>query len=120
MYPLNLNLRGRPVLVAGGGRVAERKILGLLEAGADRLRVVSPELAPKLAELAAAGRIEWLARPFAPEDAAGCLLVQEAGGLCTRLDGSPLPFDGGKSTVLAGGPWAWADFRALPTAGAAG
>ena len=75
MYPLNLSLRGRPVLVAGGGRVAERKILGLLEAGADRLRVVSPELTPKLAELAASGRIEWLARPFAPEDAAGCLLV---------------------------------------------
>ena len=75
MYPLNLNLRDRPVLVAGGGRVAERKVSGLLDAGADRLRVVSPELTPKLADLAAAGRIEWLARPFAPEDAAGCLLV---------------------------------------------
>lgn len=43
--------------------------------------------------------------------AAGCLIVQEAGGVCTQLDGSPLPFDGSKPTVLAGGPQAWADFR---------
>ena len=75
MYPVSLDLSGRLCLVAGGGRVAERKVLGLLEAGANRLRVVAPELTAKLAELAAAGRIEWQARPFAPEDAAGCLLV---------------------------------------------
>ena len=43
--------------------------------------------------------------------AAGYLLVTEAGGLCTREDGSPLPFDGSKTSVLAGGPQAWADFR---------
>ena len=45
--------------------------------------------------------------------AAGFLIVQEAGGFCTQLDGSPLPFDGGKPAVLAGGPQAWADFRAM-------
>ena len=45
--------------------------------------------------------------------AAGCLIVREAGGVCTRLDGSPLPFDSGKPAVLAGGPQAWEDFRAL-------
>ena len=45
--------------------------------------------------------------------AAGCLLVQEAGGVCTQLDGSPLLFDSGKPSVLAGGPQAWADFREL-------
>ena len=45
--------------------------------------------------------------------AAGWLIVKEAGGVCTRLDGSPLPFDGSKPTVLAGGAQAWADFRAL-------
>ena len=44
--------------------------------------------------------------------AAGALIVQEAGGVCTQLDGSPLPFDGSKPSVLAGGPQAWADFRA--------
>ena len=45
--------------------------------------------------------------------AAGLLLVQEAGGVCTRLDGSPLPLDGSKPSVLAGGRQAYADFRKL-------
>ena len=75
MYPLNLNLKGHPVLVVGGGRVAERKVLGLLEAGADAVRVISPELTPTLQELAQAGRLRWQARPFRPEDAEGVLLV---------------------------------------------
>lgn len=44
--------------------------------------------------------------------AAGALIVEEAGGRCSRVDGSPLPFDGSKTSVLAGGPRAWADFRA--------
>ena len=45
--------------------------------------------------------------------AAGALLVQEAGGICTQLDGAPLPFDASKPTVCAGGPAAYADFRRL-------
>ena len=34
-YPIMLDLAGVPVLVVGGGRVAQRKIEGLLKAGAD-------------------------------------------------------------------------------------
>lgn len=34
--------------------------------------------------------------------AAGALLVREAGGVVTRMDGSALPFDGGKPSILAG------------------
>ena len=34
-YPIILDLAGVPVLVVGGGRVAQRKIEGLLKAGAD-------------------------------------------------------------------------------------
>ena len=45
--------------------------------------------------------------------AAGALLVEEAGGLCTRPDGSPLPYDSSRPAILAGGPAAWADLRAL-------
>lgn len=41
--------------------------------------------------------------------AAGALLVEEAGGRCSRLDGSPLPYDGGKTSILAGGKRAWAE-----------
>ena len=40
-YPIVLELRDRPVLVVGGGSVAERKVDGLLQAGA-RPTLVSP------------------------------------------------------------------------------
>ncbi len=45
--------------------------------------------------------------------AAGALLVEEAGGLCTRLDGTALPYDGSRPSVFAGGPAAYADFQQL-------
>ena len=35
LYPVNLRLRGRSVLVVGGGPVALSKVEGLLEGGAD-------------------------------------------------------------------------------------
>lgn len=45
--------------------------------------------------------------------AAGLLLVQEAGGRCCCLDGSPIPLDGSKISVLAGGEQAVKDFLAM-------
>lgn len=45
--------------------------------------------------------------------AAGMLIVSEAGGICTAMDGAPLPLDGRRSGVLAGGPRAYEDFRRL-------
>jgi precorrin-2 dehydrogenase/sirohydrochlorin ferrochelatase len=44
-YPVFLDLRDRPVVVAGAGKVALRKVRGLLEAGA-RITVVAPECLP--------------------------------------------------------------------------
>ena len=46
-YPAFLNLRGKKVVVVGGGRVAERKILALLGTGAD-ITVVSPDITKRL------------------------------------------------------------------------
>ena len=42
--------------------------------------------------------------------AAGSLIVEEAGGICSDINGDPLPLDGRKSSVLAGGRQAYADF----------
>ena len=36
--------------------------------------------------------------------AAGALIVSEAGGMVTKIDGSPVAWDGGKSSVLAASP----------------
>ncbi|MDE8807954.1 siroheme synthase CysG [Aeromonas hydrophila] len=75
--PIFCRLDNKPVLLVGGGEVAERKARLLLDAGA-RLTVVAPELDPELAELAANGSIEWLAGEFAPQQLTGKWLVVAA------------------------------------------
>lgn len=74
MYPVSLNISGQLCVVIGGGTVAERKTLALLEAEA-RVRVVSPQLTDVLQQLAALGRLEWRAHCFQRADLAAALLV---------------------------------------------
>ena len=74
MYPVCLEISDKLCVVVGGGSVAERKILGLLKAGA-QVRVISPQLTRTLAGLADEGRIEWLERGYAQGDLAGALLI---------------------------------------------
>jgi siroheme synthase-like protein len=73
-YPLFVELDGRACVVLGGGVVAERKVAGLLAAGAV-VTVVSPALTPGLVALARAGRIAHLARGYAAGDLAGAALA---------------------------------------------
>ncbi|HDZ8964658.1 TPA: uroporphyrinogen-III C-methyltransferase [Aeromonas dhakensis] len=75
--PIFCRLDNKPVLLVGGGEVAQRKTRLLLDAGA-QLTVVAPELDPELAELAANDSIEWLAGEFAPQQLAGKWLVVAA------------------------------------------
>ena len=74
MYPVCLEISDKLCVVVGGGSVAERKILGLLTAGA-QVRVISPQLTGTLAQLADDGRIEWLERGYTQGDLAGALLI---------------------------------------------
>ena len=73
-YPVALELAGRPVLVVGGGAVGERKVDGLLAAGA-RVTVLSPRLTTRLSALAGEGRIRHLARAYRVGDLQGYDLV---------------------------------------------
>src|SRR5579871_907816 len=73
-YPLTLEIAGETCVVVGGGMVAERKVSGLLEAGA-RVRVVSPQLTPALQALAAAAQIEAQRAPYDPSCLTDALLV---------------------------------------------
>jgi uroporphyrin-III C-methyltransferase/precorrin-2 dehydrogenase/sirohydrochlorin ferrochelatase len=62
-FPAFLHLRGRSVLLVGGGPVAVSKLGALLDAGA-RVTVVAPALRPELERPG----VELLQRPFAPPD----------------------------------------------------
>jgi len=76
-YPAYLDLRDRPSLVIGGGSVAERKAMLLLEASA-RVSVLSPQFTPRLHELASAGSIVLQLKTFEPADVRGYFLVLAA------------------------------------------
>lgn len=76
-YPVFLNLRGRRCVVIGGGRIAEGKVRGLLEAEA-AVTVVAPALTPGLRSLVDGGQIACVPRAYQPGDLAEAFLVISA------------------------------------------
>lgn len=67
-------IEGRRVLVVGGGRVGQRKVELLLDAGANVV-LVCPDCVPELAQLADAGRLSYQTRRFEEGDVQGAVLV---------------------------------------------
>lgn len=77
-YPINLvSLRDLPIVVVGGGPVAERKVQVMLNAGA-HVRLISPTITPRLEVQVQSGRVEWVARQYRPGDVAGARLAVAA------------------------------------------
>jgi len=72
--PVALDLRGRLVVVVGGGRVAQRKVGFLLETTA-QIRVIAPALSAEMRQWAAEGRFEHQRRTYADGDLAGAWLA---------------------------------------------
>ncbi len=69
-YLAGLDLAGRRVVVVGGGSVAQRRITGLLTAGAD-VEVVAPEVTPAVEGMATARELRWTARGYLDGDLDG-------------------------------------------------
>ncbi|MFZ4583657.1 MAG: precorrin-2 dehydrogenase/sirohydrochlorin ferrochelatase family protein [Acidimicrobiia bacterium] len=67
-FPVNLLVSGRRCVVVGAGRIAERKIANLLDAGADDVHVIAPWACEAVEALAAEGRVALELREFAPTD----------------------------------------------------
>ncbi len=73
-YPLFINLRGKKCVVIGGGQVALRKVIPLLECGAN-VTVVSPGFIPELKRLKGRKAIALVQRSYKPEDLKGAAIV---------------------------------------------
>lgn len=73
MFPMFIGIKGKTVLVVGGGEVALRKSRTLVRCGA-ALRVVAPHISPEMREMSAlaeSGRVIFLKRPYAEGDMDG-------------------------------------------------
>lgn len=74
LYPIALRIEGRRCLVIGGGRVAERKVAGLLAAGA-LVTVIAPDPSHRIQEHVSQRRVQRIAREYQEGDLAGAFLV---------------------------------------------
>ncbi len=76
-YPVFLDLKDKRAVVVGGGKVAERKISGLLRAGA-AVTVISPSLTSGLQKTLSRKKITYRGRPYRRGDLKGAFLVVAA------------------------------------------
>ena len=73
-YPVFLDLRGRRVVVIGGGDMGEEKVTRLLPYDA-HVVVVSPDVKDEVSELARDGKIEWVRRSYRSGDLEGAFIA---------------------------------------------
>ena len=79
LYPLNIDLTGQLVIVIGGGRVAERKVVGILAARTDvDVRVIAPAVTEPLRMLADSEQIDWQEECYTKGILEGAFLVYAA------------------------------------------
>jgi uroporphyrin-III C-methyltransferase/precorrin-2 dehydrogenase/sirohydrochlorin ferrochelatase len=76
-YLTGLDLRGRRVVLVGGGGVAARRLPRLFAAGAE-VEVISPEVTASVQAMAESGEIVWTPRPYSDGDLAGAWYVVSA------------------------------------------
>ena len=69
-FPMFIDLTDRKIFVAGGGRIARRRIEALVKFGAD-IHVAAPLVCPEIALLAGEGKIKTVLREYRPSDLDG-------------------------------------------------
>ena len=73
-YPVHLDIQNRNCLVVGGGAVGTRKVVTLLDCGAN-VTVISPVVSQQLQDFAISGLIEVRERSYQSGDLDGMFLV---------------------------------------------
>ena len=86
-YPIFVKLQDRRILVIGGGREAEHKVMGLMAAGG-HITVLSPDLTPGLQRLLEEGRIQYVQREYREGDLEGyevCMVATDDGAVNAQV-----------------------------------
>lgn len=73
-YSMMLNIKGRPAVVVGGGKIACRRTIGLLKAGA-KVTVISPDIQEQMNDLWNENRVDWVQKKFEADDLHGAFIV---------------------------------------------
>ncbi|MBF0551789.1 MAG: bifunctional precorrin-2 dehydrogenase/sirohydrochlorin ferrochelatase [Deltaproteobacteria bacterium] len=73
-YPMFLDLKGRRCLVVGGGQVAQRKVITLVECGAEVI-LIAPEVTDVLKDYVTGGRITHRIGNFTPSSLENTFMV---------------------------------------------
>lgn len=73
-YPAFIDLENKKTVVVGGGKVAERKILGLLDTGA-KVTVLSPVITKRIEREKQKGRLRHICRRYRKSDLKEAFLV---------------------------------------------
>lgn len=73
-YPVFLNLNGKNAVVIGGGKVAERKALTLIKAGA-LVKVISPDITKTLEKLRKKGLLTHIKRHYKRGDLKDAFII---------------------------------------------
>jgi len=76
-YPIFLDVLDKPVLLVGGGHVADEKLGKLVEHGA-KVTIVAPELIAPVRAFVDRGQAQWEQREFRAGDTEGYFLVMVA------------------------------------------
>ncbi|MDQ0227117.1 NAD(P)-dependent oxidoreductase [Metabacillus niabensis] len=67
MIPLHIDVKGKKVIVVGGGKIAYRRLCLFLAEGAN-ITVISPNVISEIEELFHLGKITWLEKKIELED----------------------------------------------------
>ena len=76
-FPVAMRLKGKKVIVVGGGNIAMRKVLTLFDTGV-LIQVIAPELTSGLERLAERGVITWIKKSVEEIDINNAVLVISA------------------------------------------
>ena len=74
-FPINVDIRNRPCIVIGGGRVALRKAKGLLSCEGS-VTVISPEVVSEIQALADQGSLTLIQRGYQSGDLKNAFLAE--------------------------------------------